>query len=90
MKRLVALLLAAVLLGGFGFFIGEYVSNAKDWIVFPGSPHVYTNGKVSAGAVTDRDNTFLVDLTDGRTYASEESFRMATLHWVGDRLGVVV
>ena len=86
-RAMMILILILALSGGLVFFLGEYLADGDDWVMFSGSPHVYTNGKISAGAVTDRNGSFLVDLTNGRTYSQEESFRKATLHWVGDRLG---
>lgn len=35
------LILAAVLVLGLVIFSGEYLLQAKEWVVFPGSPHVY-------------------------------------------------
>ncbi len=35
------LILAAVLVLGLVIFSGEYLFQAKEWVVFPGSPHVY-------------------------------------------------
>ena len=37
-----ALALAAALLAGLLVFFGEYFIEAKTWVAFPGSPHVYT------------------------------------------------
>ena len=86
-RAMMILILILLLSAGLTFFLGEYLVEADDWVTFTGSPHLYTKGKVSAGAITDRNGLLLVDLTDGRTYAAEESFRKSTLHWVGDRLG---
>lgn len=81
------LILILALAGGLVFFLGEYLVDGAHWVMFSGSPYVYTNGKVSAGAVTDRSGTLLADLTNGRTYAAQEVYRRANLHWVGDRSG---
>ena len=81
------LFLIIALLGGLCFFIFEYFTKADQWIVSAGSPHVYNNGKVSAGALVDRDGVLLTDLTDGKTYNADETIRSAVLHWVGDRAG---
>jgi len=86
-RALAVLILVLVLGAGTVFFLCEYISNARDWVMFSGSPHLYTNGKVSAGALTDRNGMLLVDLTDGRAYNADSAVREATLHWVGDRQG---
>ena len=81
------LILVLALIAGMVFFACEYLSDSDDWIMFPGSPHLYSNGRVGTGSVTDREGELLLDLSDGRRYSPEESIRRATLHWVGDRLG---
>ena len=86
-RALAVLILVLFLAAGTVFFLCEYVSDAKEWIMFSGSPHLYTNGKISAGALTDRNGQLLVDLTDGRTYNADADLRKATLHWAGDRQG---
>lgn len=86
-RALSVLILVMFLAAGTVFFLCEYVSDSRDWIMFSGSPHLYTNGKVSAGALVDRNGQLLVDLTDGRTYNADSALRKAMLHWTGDRLG---
>lgn len=82
-------LLILVLLGGLTFFVVEYVTRADDWVIFPGSPHVYTGGNIGCGVVTDRNGNLLLDLSGGRKYTSSEQLRKAVVHWVGDRKGSV-
>lgn len=81
------ILLAVLLLAGFAFFVAEFVMEAAEWAVFPGSPHVYYAGNMGTGVVTDRDGTLLLDMQEGRTYSSSEVIRRSTLHWVGDQSG---
>ena len=86
----ITLLIVVLLLAGFGFFIGEYVSNAGDWVLFSGSPHIYNGGNIGCGIVTDSDGVLLLDMQDNsRVYASSELLRKATVHWIGDRNGSV-
>ena len=85
----ITLLLAILLLAGFVFFICEFVVEAGEWIVFPGSPHVYNGGNIGCGAVVDKDGTLLLDLNDGRTYGETSQLRKATVHWLGDRNGSI-
>lgn len=81
------MLLIVVLAGGILFFLGDYVANSRQWVTFSGSPHVYTNGKISTGMVTDREGLLLVDLRQERIYSPDAQIRSSMLHWTGDRLG---
>ena len=83
------ILLAILLLGGFAFFAGEFCANADKWVVFPRSPHVYSAGNIGCGVVVDRDGYLILDLNDGRTYTEDLQLRKSTLHWVGDRYGMI-
>ena len=86
-RAAVVIVLALLLLAGFTFFVTEYVMEAADWAVFPGSPHVYHAGNMGSGAVIDRDGILLLDMSNGRQYSSGEDIRKSTLHWVGDTDG---
>lgn len=86
-RAFVVLLLVLVLAGGVAFFVAEFATEAGDWVIFSGSPHVYNSGKVGNGYVTDRDGTALADMSGERTFASDETLRRAMLHWLGDREG---
>ena len=48
-----AVVLVLLLLGGLGFFLAEYFNKAENWVLFSGSPHVYNNGRLSSGVITD-------------------------------------
>lgn len=85
----IVFLIALLLLAGVVFFIGEFVVNSSDWVIFPGSPHVYNGGNIGCGIVTDRDGILLLDLNADRTYAENELLRKSTLHWLGDRYGSI-
>ena len=79
--------LIAVLLGGTGLFVYEYLVHGENWVLSPGSPHIYDDhGKVT-GTIVDRNGFLLLDQRDGGTYAQQEQLRKAILHWVGDRKG---
>ena len=71
------------------FFLWEYVTQAGDWVTFPGSPHVYNNANIGCGTVTDRSGNVLLDITEERTYSSDAATRQSTLHWLGDRKGYI-
>lgn len=78
-----------LLLGGMTFFLWEYTVDADEWVAFSGSPHVYNNTNLGCGTVVDRHGVMLLDISENRTYASDETTRKSTLHWLGDRRGFV-
>jgi len=89
-RRASALLfLVIALMGGLTFFVYEYFTKADQWIVSAGSPHIYNSSNIGCGQVFDRDGTLLLDITESRTYAKDETVRRATLHWLGDRSGSI-
>lgn len=71
-----------VLLGGLTFFLWEYVTEAGDWIASG-------NVNIASGTVTDRSGTVLLEMGNGRSYASDATTRKSTLHWLGDRNGAI-
>jgi len=81
--------LIVVLLGGMLLFLGEYLTQARQWVAFTGSPHVYNNTNLGLGTITDRSGTVLLDIGEGRTYAGDAATRQSTLHWLGDRKGYI-
>lgn len=88
-RALALFLIVALLAGGFVFFVVEYFANGKDWVLFPGSPHVYNGGNIGCGVATDRNGALLLDLNDGRSYSNLLALRQSTVHWVGDRYGSI-
>ena len=85
----ITLLLCLLLVAGFGFFVCEYVYDAGQWVIFPGSPHVYSGGNIGTGYVVSQEGMPLLDMNDGRTYTEDLALRKATLHWLGDRYGSI-
>jgi len=88
-RAMIVLALVVALLAGTVFFVAEYAFESSDWVMTPGSPHVYRDDRVGKGVVTDRDNVLLLDTTDGKSFNSDARIRKAFLHWVGDREGNV-
>jgi len=88
-RSFAALVLTALLLVGLLAFGVRYAVKGSSWVVFPGSPHVYSGGNLNSGVVTDRDGVVLLDSTDGRKYADDAAVRKATLHLLGDREGYI-
>ncbi|MBP3305793.1 MAG: penicillin-binding protein [Oscillospiraceae bacterium] len=83
----IMLILVLILAAGTLFFAAEYFIKAEDWVMFPGSPHVYSNRDAGTGQITDRDGILLMDTTDGRVYTENETLRKSIIHWLGDRQG---
>ena len=75
-----ALALAAVLaIGAFAFTISYFVK-ADDWVMFSGSPHVYSGANLSVGYVDDRDGTRLLDATDGKIFFRGEDITQCPMY----------
>ena len=83
----IMVLFLGILLGGTGFFVGEFFAKSDQWVVTSGSPHVYNATNIGFGSVLDRDGVLLLDTTDKRIYSPDLAIRKSTLHWVGDREG---
>lgn len=78
-----------VLAGGLLFFLGDYTANAREWVTFSGSPHLYNGANIGNGAIVDRSGQLLLDMNGERTYSPDEATRKSTLHWLGDRYGYI-
>lgn len=85
----IVLLLVLLLVAGCAFFLCEYLLQAGEWAVFPGSPHVYDAGNLDNGVVTDRNGILLLDMRGDKSYSGDEMLRMSTVHWLGDRYGSI-
>ena len=85
----IMLILVLILAAGTLFFVADYFINAEDWVMFAGSPHVYSNADAGTGQITDRDGILLLDTTDGRVYSENEILRRSVIHWLGDRQGYI-
>ena len=88
-RSTIAMMLIVVLLGGMCLFLTEYVLKADEWVVFEGSPHVYTGVNLGCGTITDRSGELLLSAGDVRTYSEDKGIRKSTLHWLGDRYGYI-
>lgn len=88
-RSIITIALALALVVGMVFFGGEYLLNAEDWVMFPGSPHVYSGNNIGCGVITDRNGELLLDITGERLYSDSASLRKTTIHWLGDRDGYI-
>ncbi|MCD8367136.1 MAG: penicillin-binding protein [Clostridiales bacterium] len=85
-RTLFVLLFAILMAAGLVIFLGLYVVNGSSWATFQANRHVYSNGKVAVGTITDRNGTVLYDCETG-SYSDDVTLRKATLHAVGDSAG---
>ena len=89
-KRMLFLLgLMGILLVGLCLFMLEYTVKAKQWALFPGSPHLYSRGNLSAGVITDRKDEVLLSTENGKNYAEDPALRASVMHLLGDRYGYI-
>ena len=82
-----ALILACILLFGVLTFVIRYFLYADRWVSFTGSPHVYTNGRLDTGEISDRSGAVLYSSRSKQAYADSAQIRKATLHLMGDKAG---
>lgn len=89
-RSFVVILIAGVVLIGLLAFLVQYAASADDWIIFPGSPHVYDGNNLTTGTIRDRNGRTLLTNQEGkRLYSGDETIRKATLHLLGDRYGYI-
>ncbi len=90
-RAFLCLALVAVLVAGLIFFVARLEINGADWATFYANSHIYTDGKLSVGAVYDRNGKRLLKNTSsGTKYNSSELIRRANLHATGDPGGNIV
>ena len=82
-----ALILACILLFGVLTFAIRYFLYADRWVSFTGNPHVYTNGRLKTGEITDRSGEVLYSANNKQFYSDSARVRKATLHLLGDKAG---
>ena len=89
-RAFLCLLMAAALLAGLVFFIARLEINGAKWSAFYANRHVYTNGMLRVGSVSDRGGKLLLQNDkSGARYSDDSELRRATYHVVGDLGGNV-
>lgn len=83
------LLFALLLTAGMCVLTGMYFVQGGQWASFSANSHLYTNGRIATGSITDRNGLLLYDGETG-DYAEDSSIRTATLHAVGDAYGNII
>ncbi len=85
----IVLIFALVLVAGLSFFVVEFCLDSGNWVLTEGSPHVYSGTNIGTGLVVDAEGQVLLDLRQGRTYASDTDVSRSLVHWLGDREGMI-
>lgn len=80
------LLFTFLLILGTCILVGMYFVQGRSWASFSANTHLYTNGRIATGTITDRNGVLLFDGETG-AYADDSVIRLATLHAVGDDYG---
>ena len=93
MKRIehrsaIALLLAAALLLGMGFFVVRLALYGGDWAAYSANQHIYQNSVLKNSTLTDRNGVILAQTENGSLrYADDPTVRVSSVHAVGDSRG---
>ena len=84
-RSVCVLVLALLICLGLGFLIARLWTRGQSWASYGANEHVYKNGALVGGTLTDRNGVVLASAKYGEySYAEEEAVRFASLHTVGD------
>ena len=87
-RGIIALILAALLVGGIGFFLFEYFTQGQKWATQIRNPHLYTGGILDDLRITDRNDVLLFSSENGSVvWHEDEGIRRAVVHAIGDLRG---
>jgi len=85
-RAFLCLTLAMMLVAGLGIFIYKLACDGAAWASFYANQHIYEDGKLTAGAVHDRNNIRLMENDeDGIHYLEDAELRRAVCHVTGDK-----
>lgn len=85
-RTVFVLAFAVALVAGLVLFLGLYVVQGGDWAAFSANRHAYTNGRLTSGALYDRNGDLLYDC-ETQSYGGDKLTRKSLLHVIGDREG---
>lgn len=89
-RTAVCLFLSLLLALGVGLFAFRFFTSAHDWVSFSGNDHLYENGVLISGAITDRNGLLLAEASNGGwDFNDSYNVRVSTLHAVGDGQGKI-
>lgn len=87
-RSIIILILAALLVGGLGFFLVEYAGGARVWATQTRNPHLYSKSVLKNLRITDRNGTLLFSSENGQIFWHEDAaVRRAVVHVIGDMQG---
>lgn len=88
MRSIAALILAALLTVGLGYYVYLYITRGESWATYYANGHMSGSVGASQVAIYDRNNVpLLTGAGEGRNYNEDIKVRMSTLHTVGDAEG---
>lgn len=87
-RNLFTLALVVLLILGMGMLLFRYFTAGASWAGFSGNRAIYQNGRLTQGAILDRNGQVLYDAEED-SYHDNSLIRTATLHVVGDREGKI-
>lgn len=83
-RSFILILLIVCFFGGIGYFVYEFVLNARQWAMQPINKHL-SEGRMQGGKIFDRNGVELARTENGkRVYNDKPEVRKAMLHIVGD------
>ena len=83
-----ALVLAILVVVWLGAFTVRLARDGGEWAAYSANRHIYQNGILSGGTITDRNGVVLAKSENGSfSYAEDAALRTAVLHAVGDVRG---
>lgn len=84
-RSMICLLLILAMIAGLVFFIIRLEINGSKWASFYANEHIYSEGVLNTGTITDRNgNELLKNSPEGPVYEGSESERRATSTVLGD------
>ena len=84
-RSMICLLLILAMLAGLLFFVVRLELNGSKWASFYANDHIYSDGILNTGEITDRNGeTLLKNGAEGPMYAGSEEERRAVSTVVGD------
>lgn len=85
----VLLLVVAFFCACLGFFLYDYIGNAKQWAVHPANQNLYQKGEMrTQSAILTKDDVLLFSSgQEGQSFASSDALALASLHLLGDGSG---
>jgi len=89
-RAILCLLLVFAILLGLGLFTYRIETRGATWAAFYANSHIYKDGVLTIGSITDRNGIILLKNTkEGTKYSEDSAIRKSTMQLVGDPKGNV-